>query len=110
MNERDVFHALGDPTRLAIVERLGRNGPMTTVPLLDGLGMSRQAASKHLHVLERAGLVASRVHGRMVVRELQLEAIAQGGDWLLARAAAWERRLDRLQQLVELSITDDVDA
>jgi DNA-binding transcriptional ArsR family regulator len=105
LSEQEVFQALGDPTRLAIVERLGQHGVMATVPLLEGLGMSRQAATKHLNALEHAGLVRSRTVGRVVLRELQLDVLAQSGDWLLDRAAAWERKLDKLQELVEQSET-----
>lgn len=103
MSPNHVFFALGDPTRLEIVERLGRQGEMATVPLLEGLGMSRQAATKHLVALENAGLVRSRTVGRIVLRELQLDVLAHSGDWLLARAAAWEKKLDKLQELVERS-------
>lgn len=101
MSPNQVFYALGDPTRVEIVERLGRHGPMATVPLLEGLGMSRQAATKHLRALENAGLVRSRTVGRVVLRELQLDVIAHSADWLLARAASWDRKLDKLQELVE---------
>jgi len=102
MTERHhIFHALGDPTRLAIVERLGQNGPMATVPLLEGLGMTRQAATKHLHALEGVGIIRSRVAGRVVMRELQLDVLTHSADWLLARAAMWDKKLDKLQELVE---------
>ena len=101
MSPNQVFNALGDPTRLEIVERLGREGAMATVPLLDGLGMSRQAATKHLIALENAGLVRSTTVGRVVLRELQMDVLAQSADWLLSRAAAWERKLDKLQEFVE---------
>lgn len=101
MSPNHLFFALGDPTRLEIIERLGRQGAMATVPLLDGLGMSRQAATKHLRALEGAGLVRSTTVGRVVLRELQLDVLAQTADWLTSRAAAWERKLDKLQELVE---------
>lgn len=96
-----VFTALGDPTRIEIVRRLGENGPQTTVPLLAGLGMSRQAAAKHLRVLEDAHIVRSSSHGRTVVRSLNTVAIADAGDWLMTRAKAWDDKLDALRRFVE---------
>jgi DNA-binding transcriptional ArsR family regulator len=96
-----IYQALGDPTRLEIVQRLGEKGPMPTLELVEGLGMTRQAATKHLLVLEQAGLVESHTSGRQVVRELKLEVLTGAGDWLARRAAAWDRKLDALKRLVE---------
>jgi DNA-binding transcriptional ArsR family regulator len=96
-----IYQALGDPTRLELVVRLGDRGPLTTLELVEGLGMSRQAATKHLMVLEGAGLVESRTQGRQVIRELRLEVLSEATDWLAERAAAWDRKLDALKKLVE---------
>lgn len=96
-----VFTALGDPTRIEIVRRLGEKGPQRTVPLLAGLGMSRQAASKHLRILEEAEIVTSTTHGRTVVRALNTDAIASAGDWLTQRAKAWDDKLEALRRFVE---------
>lgn len=96
-----IYHALGDPTRLEIVERLSSKGPLPTLVLVEGLGMSRQAATKHLRVLEEAGLVESRAEGRQVVRELRLDAMEGAADWLAERAKCWDRKLDALRILVE---------
>ncbi len=74
---------------------------MTTVPLLQNLGMSRQAASKHLAILEKAGVIRSKSVGRLVYRELNTEAIDQAADWLCARTKTWEQKLDRLQAYLE---------
>lgn len=98
-----VFQALGDPTRLEIVQRLGTRGPMPTLELVEGLGMSRQAATKHLTVLEGAGLVESRSEGRQVVRALKLETMSEVGDWLARRSKLWEAKLGALKALVERS-------
>jgi len=96
-----IYQALGDPTRLEMVQRLGERGPMPTLELVEGLGMSRQAATKHLVVLENAGLVQSRTEGRQVVRELKLDVLTGAGDWLAQRAALWDRKLDALKRLIE---------
>lgn len=97
----EIYQALGDPTRLEIVERLGRRGPLPTLELVEGLGMTRQAATKHLLVLEQAGLVESHHRGRQVVRELKLEVLDEAADWLARRAAMWDRHLEALKLLVE---------
>jgi DNA-binding transcriptional ArsR family regulator len=96
-----IYQALGDPTRLEIVQRLGDRGPLPTLELVEGLGMTRQAATKHLLVLENAGLIESRAEGRQVVRELNLQVLIGAGDWLAQRTALWDRKLDALKRLVE---------
>ncbi|MBV6457857.1 MAG: hypothetical protein HONBIEJF_00977 [Fimbriimonadaceae bacterium] len=96
-----IYQALGDPTRLEIVQRLGDRGPLPTLELVEGLGMSRQAATKHLLVLEGAGLIESRSEGRQVVRELKREVLSTAEDWLAERRAMWDRKLEALRKLVE---------
>ena len=97
----DIYQALGDPARLTMVERLGEQGPMTTMKLVEGLGMSRQAATKHLVVLENVGLVSSSARGREIMRELRLEVLDDAARWLSARAKDWDRKLDALRKFVE---------
>ncbi len=97
----EIYQALGDPTRLELVERLGSRGEVSTGELVSGLGMSRQAATKHLLVLEQAGLVKSRTEGRTVYRELQVRTLEDAGDWLKLRAKAWDRKLEALAKFVE---------
>ncbi len=96
-----IYQALGDPTRLEIIQRLGDRGPLPTLELVEGLGMSRQAATKHLLVLENVGLIESRAEGRQVVRELRLEVLNEAEDWLAKRRAMWDQKLDALRRLVE---------
>ena len=96
-----IYQALGDPARLTMIERLGECGPMTTMKLVEGLGMTRQAATKHLVVLENVGLVTSEVRGREIMRSLRLEVLDEAADWLTMRAKAWDRKLDALQKFVE---------
>ncbi|MBI1333204.1 MAG: helix-turn-helix transcriptional regulator [Armatimonadetes bacterium] len=97
----EIYQALGDPARLTMIERLGDQGPMTTMKLVEGLGMSRQAATKHLLVLENVGLVSSTAKGREVIRELRLEVLDDAASWLSARARAWDRKLGALQKFLE---------
>jgi DNA-binding transcriptional ArsR family regulator len=99
-----VFQALADPSRRAMVQRLSR-GPASVSELAKPLSMSLSAVVQHLQVLESSGLVRSEKVGR--VRTCRIEAAALRGaeDWIAARRAAWERRLDRLAQY--LSIDND---
>jgi DNA-binding transcriptional ArsR family regulator len=99
--QHEIYQALGDPARLTMVERLGDQGPMTTMKLVEGLGMSRQAATKHLVVLENVGLVTSMAKGREIIRELRLEVLDNAAGWLSVRAKMWDRKLDALQNFLE---------
>lgn len=90
-----VFHALSDPTRRQIVEHLGR-GPATVSQLAAPLPMSMPAVVQHLQVLEASGLVESQKVGRVRTCRLVVKRLDTVQDWIDARRAAWERRLDRL--------------
>jgi DNA-binding transcriptional ArsR family regulator len=92
-----VFTALADPTRREILSRLSRSGPLSSGELVAGLGMSRQGASRHLEVLEASGLVRSIKQGRVVMRELDVEAFRSAISWIDRLAAEWDSRLDRLR-------------
>jgi DNA-binding transcriptional ArsR family regulator len=90
-----VFHALGDPTRAAMVERLSR-GPASVSQLARPLPMSLSAVVQHLAVLERSGLVSSRKVGRVRTCRIEPAALRSAEDWVAQRRALWEQRLDRL--------------
>ena len=90
-----LLHALGDPTRRQIVERLGR-GPASVSALAEPFFMSLPAIVQHLQVLERSGLVASSKVGRVRTCRLAPERLATVEDWIVDRRRTWERRLDRL--------------
>jgi len=92
-----VFQALADPSRRAMVQRLSR-GPASVSELAKPLRMSLSAVVQHLQVLEASGLVRSEKAGR--VRTCRIEAAALRGaeEWIAARRATWERRLDRLAE------------
>src|SRR5579883_148932 len=90
-----LFHALADPTRRAMVERLSR-GPAPVSELARPLPMSLPAAMQHLGVLEAAGLVRSQKIGRVRVCAIQPVVLSQAEKWINARRTEWERRLDRL--------------
>jgi DNA-binding transcriptional ArsR family regulator len=97
----DVFAALADPTRRAVLDLLATRGEGTATSLATELPVSRIAVIKHLAVLDRAGLVQSRRAGREVrfaVRPQQLQATA---SWLNRLAADWDSRLVTIKALAE---------
>ncbi len=90
-----VFHALGDPTRRGIVDRLSR-GPASVSELARPLAMSLPAVVQHLQVLEASGLVRSEKVGRVRTCHVEPAAMREAEHWMAQRRAEWERRLDRL--------------
>ncbi len=90
-----LFHALSDPARRAMVERLSR-GPARVTELARPLPMSLPAAMQHLGVLEAAGLVRSEKIGRVRTCAIEPQALGNAQQWINARRLEWEHRLDRL--------------
>ncbi len=90
-----VFHALADPTRRQIVDRLAR-GPAPVGALAAPLAMSLPAVLQHLRVLEDSGLVRSEKVGRVRTCRIDPDALAAAARWITARRARWGHRLDRL--------------
>jgi DNA-binding transcriptional ArsR family regulator len=95
-----LFHALADPTRRAMVERLSR-GPAPVSELARPLPMSLPAAMQHLGVLEAAGLVRSEKVGRVRTCAVEPQALSQVEQWINARRSEWEQRLDRLGEYLK---------
>lgn len=101
-----VFHALADPTRRRVVERLGR-GPATTSDLARPFAMALASFTQHLGVLERAGLVTSEKRGRVRTYRLDRAPLDDAGSWLTAQRELWTQRLDQLDALLhELAASD----
>ena len=96
----DLFQALADPTRRAVVERLAR-GPAPTLELARPFAMALPSFTQHLGVLEKSGLVRSRKEGRVRTWELAPGRLATAERWLATRRARWERRLDQLDAYLE---------
>src|SRR3954463_6873425 len=90
-----VFHALADPSRRVIVERLSL-GPATVSELAQPLPMSLAAVVQHLQVLQVSGLVSSEKVGRVRTCRIEPVALRPIERWIGARRSSWERRLDRL--------------
>ncbi|HET7796080.1 MAG TPA: metalloregulator ArsR/SmtB family transcription factor [Rhizobacter sp.] len=96
----DVFYALADPTRLAIVGALGR-GPESVSALAAPFSMALPSFMKHLSVLERSGLIRSRKLGRVRTCELVPKTLTQAERWIAEQRATWEARSDRLARFAE---------
>src|SRR5689334_12619425 len=90
-----VLHALADPSRRVIIERLS-NGPASVSELARPLPMSLPAAVQHLQVLETSGLVRPEKRGRVRTFHIEPAALRAVEQWIGARRSSWERRLDRL--------------
>jgi len=90
-----MFQALADPTRRAMVERLGL-GPASVSDLARPLAMSMPAVMQHLQMLEASGLVRSEKTGRVRTCRIAPEALSLAEQWIDARRIGWQRQLDRL--------------
>ena len=97
----EVFFALGDGTRLAVVRKLGSVGALSATALSDGAKVSRQAIVKHLQVLAGAGLVTHEKHGREVLYALETRRLSEARAFLDAVSAGWDRAIERLRRMVE---------
>lgn len=94
-----VFRALADPTRRAVLARLGE-GSSSTSELAEPFPMSLPSFTQHMGVLESAGLVRSTKRGRVRTYELSPKPLAQVEHWLASKRALWEKRLDQLDALL----------
>lgn len=90
-----VFHALGDPTRRALIERLSR-GPASASDLAKPLGITLAGVVQHLQVLEQSGVVRSEKVGRVRTCRIEPAGLGVAERWIAERRSLWERRLDRL--------------
>jgi DNA-binding transcriptional ArsR family regulator len=95
-----TFQALADPTRRAMMERLSHS-PASVSELARPLAISLPAVMQHLAVLEGSGLVASEKIGRVRTCRIEPKAMSLAEQWISARRAEWERRLDRLGGYLE---------
>jgi DNA-binding transcriptional ArsR family regulator len=94
-----MFQALADPSRRAMVDRLTR-GPASVSELAKPLAMSLPAVVQHLQVLEASGLVRSQKAGRVRTCHIEPAALRSAEQWIAERRTVWERRLDRLGDLL----------
>jgi DNA-binding transcriptional ArsR family regulator len=94
-----VFHALGDPTRRAILEKLSQ-GPVSVSRLAEPLKMTLAAVVQHLQVLEESGLVQTEKLGRVRTCRIEPAGLSVAEQWIGERKSMWEHRLDRLGDLL----------
>jgi DNA-binding transcriptional ArsR family regulator len=96
-----LFAALGDETRLHLVSRLGAEGPLSIKELTTGESITRQAITKHLTVMQGAGLVRNSRAGRESLWELETRRIEEAKHYLDIISKQWDDALGRLQEFVE---------
>lgn len=101
LTQAPVFAALGDETRLSIVSELCRESPQSITSLTDGAGITRQAITKHLRVLEGAGIVRAERAGRETRFRLVPDPLVEARAFLDGVSAQWDRALGRLKSFVE---------
>jgi DNA-binding transcriptional ArsR family regulator len=96
----DPFKALAHPIRRGIVERLA-TGPATVGDATVGFGVSKPAITRHVKVLEEAGVIVRTVEGRTHRLGLDLSALTEAADWMDHQRAVWERMLDAVDEYLE---------
>lgn len=96
-----LFAALGDPTRLSLVDRLAANGPQSITQLTAGSAVTRQAVTKHLHVLADAGLAHDQWRGRERFWQLDIDRLEEARRHLDQIGRQWDEALERLRAFVE---------
>lgn len=94
-----IFHALGDPTRRSILERLTA-GPISVSQLAAPLGMTLAAVVQHLQVLEESGLVRTEKPGRVRTCRIEPDGFSAAQQWLEDRRTLWQKRFDQLGELL----------
>ena len=97
----DVYLAIADATRRALLLRLAREGGRNDTELLEPVPISQPAVSKHLRILREAGLVRSRQEGRLRVYEVEAEALREVYDWVRHFEKYWDERLDALGRYLD---------
>jgi DNA-binding transcriptional ArsR family regulator len=100
-----VFHALADPSRRAIVERLA-SGEAPVSELARPLSMSLAAVVQHIQILEQSGLIVTRKTGRVRTCRIEPGALQDAESWIAQRRGLWERRLDRLGEMLAETAKD----
>ena len=95
-----IFHALGDPTRRDMVERL-TNAPLSVSKLAEPYTMSLTAVGQHLAILEAAGLVTTQKTGRVRTCALAQPGLDALADWLAARRSPWAQKLNALGDMLD---------
>jgi DNA-binding transcriptional ArsR family regulator len=96
-----LWSAIADPSRRRVLDLLVTNGDVSASWLAGRVPFSRQAVSKHLVVLEEAGLISRRRQGREVIYRVEVDRLDQATRAMADLAAQWDRRLVAIKQLAE---------
>ena len=105
-----LWSAIGDPSRRRVLDLLVGNGEVSASWLAGRVPFSRQAVSKHLVVLEQAGLVSRRKQGREVLYQVKADRLDQATRAMAELAAHWDRRLAAIKRLAEAAHTENKNA
>jgi ArsR family transcriptional regulator, cadmium/lead-responsive transcriptional repressor len=97
----ELWSAIADPSRRQVLDLLVGNGAVSASWLAGRVPFTRQAVSKHLAVLERAGLISRRKQGREVLYQVQADRLDQATRAMAELAAQWDRRLAAIKRLAE---------
>jgi ArsR family transcriptional regulator, cadmium/lead-responsive transcriptional repressor len=103
----ELWSAIADPSRRQVLDLLVSNGEVSASWLAGRVPFSRQAVSKHLAVLERAGLISRRKHGREVLYRVEAGRLDQAARAMAELAARWDRRLGMIKWLAEAAHAED---
>ena len=103
----EILKAAGDPTRRSLLTTLAQEGPTRVTDLAKRYDMSLNAISKHIKVLEKAGLVRRRTLGRTHLIEVDLDPLHATDAWFSSLRSIWELRLDRLSEALAKGDGDD---
>jgi DNA-binding transcriptional ArsR family regulator len=101
MSPAPVFAALGDETRLFLIDRLCTRGAQSIAHLTSGSNMTRQAITKHLNALSNAGIVRSERAGRERVWSVETARLAEARGYLYRVSVKWDAAIERLREFVE---------
>jgi ArsR family transcriptional regulator, cadmium/lead-responsive transcriptional repressor len=96
-----LWSAIAEPSRRRVLDLVVSNGDVSASWLADQVPFSRQAVSKHLVVLEQAGLISRRKQGREVLYQVQADRLDQAARAMADLAAQWDRRLGAIKRLAE---------
>lgn len=95
-----AFSALSDPTRRTIVSHLC-NGPKSVSELSEPFEIAMPSLLKHVHILEKSGLISSEKLGRIRTCKIETQALQEAEAWIQKHVAAWEQRLDRMEAHID---------
>ena len=102
-----ILTAAGDPTRRSILTHLAQEGPARVTEIAARFDISLNAVSKHIMVLENAGLVSRRTQWREHLIEVQMAPLAEIDRWFASLRSIWDQRLEALDALITKNAKDD---